>query len=179
MSRRRENQLSSWEQGASASTCIVVMYLIGTSSIGLLSLKYGESSWTRLDVVCGILGVVSLVLLFLAHAPFWALLLAITCDGIAGIPTVVAVTKNPGTESRAGWTIFFLGAFLNLFAIKTWNFQEAGYTIYLLAIIGYICAHLWFRRPPQAAPSVPQSDSTAREPMRTAPAASRETVASR
>ncbi len=41
--------LSSWEQGASATTWIVLMYLIGTSSIGLLSLKYGESSWTPLS----------------------------------------------------------------------------------------------------------------------------------
>lgn len=135
--------LSSRQQGASATTAIVLIYLIGSSSIGILSLKYGEKGWTRLDVACGFLGTASMVLLFVVKAPFWALLLAIATDGIAAIPTAVAVTANPEGESRVGWSLFFAGAVLNLFAVKTWNFQEAGYTFYLIGVIGYVCANAW------------------------------------
>ncbi len=103
----------------------------------------------------------SLALLFLVRAPFWALLLAILSDGIAAVPTVIAVTKNPASESRAGWSIFLAGAFLNLFAVKTWNFQEAGYTIYLIVVIGYICAHAWRRRGPTDPTSGPRRISAA------------------
>ncbi len=138
--------ISSRQQGASATTWIVLMYLVGSALTAILLFKYGERSWKPLDVVCGVLGGVSLLLLLVVKVPVWTLALAITTDGLAAIPTVVGVTKNPADEPRFGWTIFLVGALINLFAIQTWNFQEAGFTLYLVAVIGYINCQVWLRQ---------------------------------
>ncbi len=133
------------QQGASATTWIVLMYLIGSLMTAAFVWFYGDRNWETLDIFCACLGGVSLALLLVVKAPFWALLLAINTDGIASIPTLVGVTKKPADEPRLGWTIFLLGAGVNLLAVKTWNFQEAGFTIYLLVLIGYICGQVWLR----------------------------------
>ncbi|GEM_PF-3135282 len=136
---------SSRQQGISATTWIALMYMIGSATTAVFTFKYGESRWKRLDVACGVLGVLSLLLLIVIRAPLWALILAITADGIAALPTVVGVTKDPASESKLGWTIFLVGAVVNLLAVKAWTFQEAGFTLYLIVVIGYICSQVWLR----------------------------------
>lgn len=121
-------------------------YLIGSSLNALLLFWYGERKWSWLDITCLVLASVSIVLLYVAKDEFWALFFAISADGIGGIPTVVGVTKNPKDESRLGWSIFMAGAFLNIFAVREWNFQEAGFTIYLLFVIGYVTLNVWRAR---------------------------------
>lgn len=140
--------ISSRQQGASATTWIALIYLIGSTLTAILLFWYGQREWKLLDVACGLLGGVSLLLLLAVKAPGWALLLAIITDGIAAIPTLVGVTESPAKEPRLGWSIFMLGAVINLLAIKTWNFQEAGFTVYLIAVIGYINCQVWFRQSP-------------------------------
>lgn len=140
---------SSRQQGASATTWIVLIYLVGSLATAVFVYFYGERKWKRIDLTCAFLGMVSLTLLIVVKAPFWALLLAIITDGIAAIPTVIGVTQDPASESRLGWTIFLLGASVNVFAIKTWNFQEAGFTLYVLIVIGYICGQVWLRTIPR------------------------------
>lgn len=132
------------EQGvSSATTWIAFGYLLGSSMTALFLFWYGEKRWNALDISCGILAFVSLVLLYYANDPFWALVFALIADAIAAIPTIIGVTKNPRDESRLGWSIFSLGALINIFAIQTWNFQESGFTIYLIFVIGYITAQVW------------------------------------
>jgi hypothetical protein len=139
---------SSRDQGASATTWIILGYLIGSIANAILLFWYGEKKWGWLDYSCLMFGAVSLVLLYVQHNLFWALVLSITADGIAAIPTVIGVTKNPRDESRVGWSLFLFGALINTLAINTWNFQEAGYTIYLLVVIGYVTIHVWRPRHP-------------------------------
>ncbi len=136
---------SSRQQGASATTWIALMYLVGSLITAAFAYCFGDRRWVPLDITCGILGLMSLGLLIAVKAPFWALLLAITTDGIAAAPTIIGVTKRPADEPKLGWTIFVVGAAINLLAVKTWNFQEAGFTIYLLFVIGYINAMVWLR----------------------------------
>ncbi len=135
---------SSRDQGASASTWINLGYLIGSSTNAVLLFWYGSRRWGRLDYICGGLGLISLGLLYSNQSNIsLALFLAILTDGIASTPTVVGVTKQPETESRLGWSVFMVGATLNLFSIKRWNFPEAGFTIYVVIVIGYIVANVW------------------------------------
>lgn len=134
---------SSRDQGASASTWIALGYLIGSATNAVLLFWYGEKKWGWLDYSCAALGTISLLLLYGEHNLFWALVLAIVTDGIAAIPTIVGVTRYPQGESRLGWALFMLGAAINILAIGALNFQEAGYTIYLIAVIGYITVNAW------------------------------------
>lgn len=134
---------SSRDQGASATTWIILGYLIGSTTNAILLFWYGERKWSLLDYFCLCLGTISLALLYVQHDPFWALVLAIAADGSAAIPTVIGVTRKPKDESRLAWALFMTGALINVLAVDTWNFQEAGYTIYLLIVIGYVTFTVW------------------------------------
>lgn len=134
---------SSVSQGVSAPAFIALGYLIGSSTNAILLFWYGEKKWGRVDFGSATLAVASLFLLYITKDAFWALLLAIVTDALGAIPTVIGVTKSPKDESRAGWTIFLIGVLINLLTIKTWNFQEAGYTLYLILVIGYVCLNVW------------------------------------
>jgi hypothetical protein len=130
---------SSTQQGSTSTTSVPLFYCVGSTITAILLIKYGEHSWKRLDVVCGILAVVSLALML--TVPAWALALAITTDAIAAIPTVIGVARNPRSESLVGWSFFMTGALINLGAIKNLTFADAGYAFYLVLVIGYI--FLW------------------------------------
>lgn len=117
-------------------------YLIGSSLVAVLLFWYGEKKWGRLDVTCGVLALISLALLY-GSRDVLALALAITTDAIGAVPTVVGVTRSPQDESRVGWTVFMVGAAINILAVGAWSFQEAGYTMYLIPVIGYITLNAW------------------------------------
>ncbi len=134
---------SSREQGATDSAWIAFGYLIGSSLTAILLFWYGDKKWGKLDVFCGALAVASLILLYGTRNSFWALMLAIATDAIAAIPTIVSVTKEPKNESKLGWSVFLVGVLVNLGAIKELNFQEAGFSFYLLLVIGYINLRVW------------------------------------
>jgi len=146
--RTKTHSLTRWMWkylGLKGNTKIALGYLVGSTINTLLLFKYGSKKWSMLDYVCSLLAVGSIVLLYQnRELAFWALVLAITTDAIAAIPTIWSVTKTSTNEGRAGWTIFLIGALVNLFTIKTWNFQEAGFTIYLITVIGYIVLKTWF-----------------------------------
>lgn len=130
--------LSSREQGATSATWIALGYLVGSSFTGILLFWYGDKKWKWYEFVCLVFAGISLTFLFYIHNPFWSLVIAIATDGIGGISTAIAVTKNPGGESKLGWTMFFIGALVNTLAIKAFTFEEAGFTMYLIIVIGYI-----------------------------------------
>lgn len=134
---------SSVAQGVSAPALIALGYLVGSSTNAVLLFKYGKGKWELVDYACAVLAAGSLFLLYETHEPFWALALAIVTDGIGAVSTLKSVTKDPTSESRAGWTMFLIGGSINLLTIKTWSFQEAGYTVYLIVVIGYVCARVW------------------------------------
>lgn len=121
-------------------------YLIGSSLNTILLFWYGEKKWSWLDISCLLLALASITLLYVVKDEFWALVFAITADGIGAVPTIVGVTKNPKDESRLGWSIFMVGTLVNIFAISKWGFQEAGFTIYLLFVIGYVAINVWRSR---------------------------------
>ena len=126
------------EQGATATNLLPLAYFVGCVSVTVVAARFGTRDVSRLDGVCSALAVVSLTLLVVAHDPLSALVLAIVTDTIAGVPTLVAVWRDPRSESLAGWVCFLTGASINFLALssldpRTWTFQTAGYTVVVVA----------------------------------------------
>ncbi len=125
-------------QGATATNLLPLAYFVGCVTVTAAAARVGTRDVGRLDVVCFALAVVSLGLLVVVDDPVSALVLAIGTDTIAGVPTLVAVWRNPRSESLAGWVCFLTGAGLNFFALssldpRTWSIETAGYTIVVVA----------------------------------------------
>jgi len=92
-----------------------------------------KSSFSSIDIICGILGVLSILLWsFTQKNPEkvqYALYIALIADLLAIVPTIIWVMKNPWEDRPAMWVLFSLGYGLGMLAIT-----EHTFTNYLLPI---------------------------------------------
>jgi len=89
---------------------------------------------TKLDVVCGVLSIVGIILWRVTDIGNLAILFSIMADALAGVPTIVKSYKNPETES---YTIFLLGSInagITLLTIKVWDFAHYAFPLYIFSI---------------------------------------------
>lgn len=114
---------------------VPISYFIGPLITAVLSIRYGYSEWTKLDSICVILAILSLIPWALTHDPITTLLINVFIDCTGAIPTIVKTYKEPDTEDLTAWFIFFLANTLQLFAIKAWGLDEL-YPIYLFVLAG-------------------------------------------
>lgn len=97
-------------------------------------IKKAQWKITKFDIFCGVLSIIGLSLWAITRVGSIAIFFAILADGLAAIPTVVKSFKAPETES---WFIFFLGmvnAGITMLAIKTWDFANYGFPVYIFII---------------------------------------------
>ena len=86
----------------------------------------------RFDIACGALSVLGIVVWWLTGKGNVAIVFSILADGLAFLPTLIKGYKHPETESP--WT-FIVGVFACVLAaltISTWDFQHAGFPVYLI-----------------------------------------------
>ena len=96
----------------------------------------------KLDVTCGLLSVVGLILWLVTEVGNIAIFFSIVADGLAAVPTIVKSYRYPETENS---TVFFFGvvnSVIALLALSEWNFQSYGFPLYLLFVnfilVGFI-----------------------------------------
>jgi len=112
-------------------------YFFGPLITAVLSIWYGYATWTRLDTICVIAAMLSLIPWIFAKNPSLTLLINLFIDGTGAIPTLVKTYHEPETEDFTAWLIFFIGNTIELFAIEHWNIA-AAYPIYLFFLAGGI-----------------------------------------
>jgi len=122
--------------GASLSVLPVFMAGFGPFLVIIISLFRKNSIWTinQLDIICGILSLIALVLYVLTHNLGIAIIFAILSDGLAAIPTIAKSWKFPETETS---TVYLAGIFSNtlgLLIIKNWIFTIYSFGIYNILI---------------------------------------------
>ncbi|HLB42131.1 MAG TPA: hypothetical protein VJN02_04645 [Gammaproteobacteria bacterium] len=112
-------------------------YFIGPLIVAILSFRYGYSEWTKLDIVCLIVGGISIIPWIISENAIFTLLINVFIDASGAIPTVVKTYREPETEDFSAWVIFFIANTLEVFAIEQWNLA-AIYPIYLFILAGLI-----------------------------------------
>jgi hypothetical protein len=88
----------------------------------------------KLDIICGILSIVGLILWLVTKVGNIAIFFSIVADGLAAIPTIVKSYRFPETENS---TVYFFGvinAVIALLALQEWNFQSFSFPIYLFFV---------------------------------------------
>lgn len=110
-------------------------YFIGPMVIAILSLRYGYAKWTRLDTICVIAALVSLLPWLIAHDVTLTLIINLIIDIAGAIPTLVKTYREPKTEELFSWFIFFIATIVQFFAIRMWNIA-ALYPVYLFLLAG-------------------------------------------
>lgn len=85
----------------------------------------------RLDIICLILSLVGLLLWYITKIGNAGIFFFILADALAAIPTIVKSYWAPETEDDKVYFFGAIGALLTLLTIKVWNFETAGFALYV------------------------------------------------
>ncbi len=86
------------------------------------------------DYICGFLSVLALVFWWLTKEPNIAIVFAILSDTFAAAPTLVKLWKYPESESVIVYEVGIFSALTTFAAIKSWQFSELAFPIYVLCM---------------------------------------------
>ena len=105
-----------------------------------------KSYWklSKIDYICLVFSILALVLWWITKNSVFAIVFSILADFFAAIPIIIKTYKFPETETV--WTFFALliSSLSSFLVIKTWNFEEYWYPLYLVFIsIVLIISYYW------------------------------------
>jgi hypothetical protein len=95
----------------------------------------------KVDIICGILSILGLVLWLITKVGNVAIFFSIMADGLAAIPTIIKSYKEPDTENATIFIFGIINSLIGILTITNWNFETYGFPIYLL-IVNSIIAFL-------------------------------------
>lgn len=123
-------------EGVGLQSLMTFMVGFGPLMVFIASFLNKKAFWeiTKLDIVCGVLSVVALILWAVTGDGNVAILLAIAADLLAGVPTLIKSYKAPETEHPDVFRNGAISAVITLLTIQTWTFANYGFALYILLI---------------------------------------------
>ncbi len=93
-----------------------------------------QSYWkvSVFDIICGVLSIVALVFWLVTSNAIISVLLLITADLAAGIPTLVKAYRYPETESYRAFLCGIGNSLIALLTLNTYSFLHLGFPVYIL-----------------------------------------------
>ena len=105
-------------EGDSNAIWLPIGYFVGPLIVAILSIWYGYTEWTRVDKVCLLIAIISIVPWVLSKDATITLVINVLIDASGAIPTLVKTYKEPETEDLTAWAIFAIANTLQLFALS-------------------------------------------------------------
>ncbi|MBI3103695.1 hypothetical protein HYZ05_02020 [Candidatus Daviesbacteria bacterium] len=124
------------KQGVGLQSLMTFMTGFTPLMIFLASFLNKKSYWRlgHLDIICGILSVIGILLWYITKTGNTAILFSILADGLAAIPTVVKSYHAPETEDYKVYLLGASSAAITLLTIKVWSFAYFAWPIYILIV---------------------------------------------
>lgn len=117
----------------SGTNAILITSTIGSFVISIMSIKYGKFQFSKLNIFCLGLGVLSFLALFLIKSAEIALGIAIFGNIVGSIPTITSVYINPKNESIVPWSIYVMASIFDMISLSDYSFLGASYHFYLFS----------------------------------------------
>lgn len=111
---------------------LVLADTIATGAVAVLGLKYGIAKMDRWDVFCQVGAVLGLVLWLVFNSPMIAIVMTITIDLIATIPTLRHSWNLPDEETAITYTLGAIASLLTLLSLGEYTVAAWVYPLYLL-----------------------------------------------
>jgi hypothetical protein len=138
---------SYFASGARNTAWVSIGYIIGSITIASLSIKYGEGGWTGFDRFCLFATGISLILWLVFKNPLVALIINVFIDFFGALPTMRKAFRDPKSEDKLTWLLFFAGNLVNLCAVESLKFSIVVYPIWMFLGSGIITALvIWPRK---------------------------------
>lgn len=125
-----------WSKGVTWAALMTFMVGFGPLIIFLASFVNRKAFWniTKLDMVCGSISVLALILWLITGQGTVAIIFSILADLLAGVPTLVKAFNEPETEHHSVFRNGAISAGITLLTIKEWTFANYGFAVYILLI---------------------------------------------
>lgn len=138
-------------QDVGIQSLMTFMVGFGPALIFAASFVNKKSFWniTRLDIACGVLSLIALILWKLCGAGDVAILFSLLADTLAGIPTLLKAYRDPQSESVCAYRNGALSAGITLLTIKHWNFATFAFPLYILTTCVIFVALIQFQLGPK------------------------------
>jgi hypothetical protein len=122
--------------GVGLRSLMTFMVGFGPLIVFISSFVNRKAYWkiSKLDIACGTLSVLALILWTLTGTGDIAIALSIVTDLLAGIPTIIKAYKEPATESYLAFMFGAISAAITLLTIKQWTLGNAGFPVYIFII---------------------------------------------
>lgn len=137
--------LQSHDLGSKWSLLLLLGEILQGSVILVLSIKYGLGGLSKLDILCYSLLLIDIVFWVSTSNTRIALLLTISADLIACVPTIAKVIRKPKSETPLFWFIGGAAALFAIFAEKEFKFDTIIFPVYLM-LVNWIIGVLTFRK---------------------------------
>lgn len=135
------------QQGVGIQSLLTFMVGFNPLLIFIGSFVNKKAYWkiTKLDLACGGLAIIGLVLWQITGTGNLAIFFGILADGIAAIPTVIKSYQVPETENPNVFLGAGIAALITLLTIDTWKFEYYAFPAYILAICALIFVLIKFK----------------------------------
>jgi hypothetical protein len=130
-------------QGGSKWDNTLLPILAGTINpvvLLILSLRYGEYKWGRLDKICACLCILTILIWQITNSPTLGLIGAIVVDILALSPQVAKNWKDPKDEILLPWAMFSFASALSILAISEWTIGQALFPVYMTIFSAFALA---------------------------------------
>lgn len=99
----------------------------------------------RLDIICGSLSFLGIILWYVTKVGNVAILFSIVADGLAAVPTIVKSYFHPESENVNVYLYGIINAGIGLLVIRTWNFEHFGFPAYLFILTAILTLLIKFK----------------------------------
>jgi hypothetical protein len=102
--------------------------------------------FSSLDKLCLFTASMSLVVWYLTKDPFFALLLSIVTDLIAGLPLLINSYKNPTNENPSIYITGIISATITFLIVDSFSIYSIGFAAYIVLINSSIILPVYWNR---------------------------------
>jgi hypothetical protein len=124
------------KQGVGVQSLLTFMVGFNPLIIFIASFVNKKAYWkiTKLDLACGGLAVIGVILWKITGTGNLAIFFSIIADAIAAIPTVIKSYRQPETENANVFLGSGIAALITLLTIKLWRFEQYAFPAYIFIL---------------------------------------------
>ena len=166
---------ASLSAGQLGAAVFALLGTVATSSVVVAGLRYGDRSFTRLDLACLAGVLLGLVLWLSLDNPIFAIWTAILIDFVGLVPTLVHAWKQPMAETASAFVCVGVGGLITSAAIASggsFSVAALGYPLYAAVSMATVASIIVIRRK-SVQPEVGESIAEPRDELSRQPAAAR------